>query len=109
DNIHGDVLAALARPFASATNGTPASYAYDPDTGALDYGWSTSRPDGRPAPSGLPTTIAMPPTAYPDGYSVEIVGGTMRSEPCARILVVANAPGAAAVEVHATRGGDCTR
>jgi len=107
DNIHAEVVAALARPFATATNGTPASYAYDPETGALDYAWSTSRPDGSAAPTDLPTTIAMPPTAYPDGYSVEISGGRVLSEPCAGTLVVGNAPGATSAQVHAVRGGDC--
>jgi len=103
DNIRTPVLDALARPFASATNGTPTSYAYDADNGVLDYEWSTRRPDGSAAPPGLPTTIVMPPSAFPDGYSVTVTGGNVASAPCASRLVIANAAGATSVDVHAVR------
>lgn len=106
-NINQIVLAALARPFATATNGTPASFAYDPNSGMFDYSWSTSRPDGSRAPSALPTTIVMPPSAYADGYTVEVTGGNVLSKPCSLALVVANAASAANVHVQAARGGAC--
>ena len=107
DNIHGSVLQALARPFATATSGTPESFSFDPDSGTFDYAWSTSRPDGSTAPSELPTTIAMPPATYAGGYSAQVSGGSILSGPCAATLVVANADGAPGVRVHAIRGGTC--
>jgi endoglycosylceramidase len=107
DNLRADVLEALARPFPTATNGTPAELSFDPDTGALDYRWSTTRPDGRAAAADLPTTIVMPPTAYPDGYAVTVSGGRVVSEPCSPILVVAHTAGAASVTVRASRDAAC--
>jgi endoglycosylceramidase len=107
DNIRTPVLHALARPYASATNGTPGSFAYDAATATLDYAWSTARPDGSDAPAALPTTIVVPPSAYPGGYAVVVTGGTVVSEPCAATLAVANAPGAAAVEVRVSADASC--
>jgi endoglycosylceramidase len=107
DNIRQPVLHALARPYASATNGTPASFVYDPVAAALDYTWSTTRPDGSAAPDDLPTTIVLPPSAYGAGYAVEATGGSVVSGPCAATLVVANEPGAGSVEVRVSADSSC--
>ena len=107
DNVHVEVVAALARPYASATNGTPASFAYDPATRVLDYAWTTTRPDGSDAPTNLPTTIVLPPSAYADGWKAEVTGGRALSEPCARVLVVANDRDAAEVSVRVEPDAGC--
>ncbi|HZR81177.1 MAG TPA: cellulase family glycosylhydrolase [Candidatus Binatia bacterium] len=108
-NVRAGVLDALVRPYATATNGTPAAFAYDPADGRLDISWSTLRPDGSPAPRDLVTTVAMPPTAFGEGYAAEVVGGEVVSEPCAPVLAVRNAAGARSVDVHATRTAACAR
>ena len=107
DNVYGDVVAALARPYASATNGTPASFAYDPATRALDYAWSTTRPDGTVAPDTLPTTIVLPPSAYGDGWKAEVTGGSAVSDACARVLAVVNDRDAARVSVRIVPDSGC--
>ncbi|MEW6271925.1 MAG: cellulase family glycosylhydrolase [Thermodesulfobacteriota bacterium] len=107
DNLRPQVLDALARPFASATGGTPASFAYDPGSGLYEYSWSTRRPDGSSAPAGLPTTIVIPPRAYPQGYAVDVEGGSVTSSPCAAVLAVANDDGAPSVRVRVTRAPAC--
>jgi len=106
DNVRLQVLDALARPYASATSGTPASFAYDPATGSYAYAWSTTRPDGTPSPGDLPTTIVLPPSAYPDGYAERVEGGRVLSAPCARPLVVAHDAGAT-VRVSVERAPAC--
>ena len=103
DNVRTAIVEALARPFASATNGTPESSAFDPDTGSFDYAWSTRRPSGDPAPPKLPTTIVMPPSAYPEGYAVTVESGRVLSVPCAPTLLIANADGASSVRVRVAR------
>lgn len=107
DNVRTEVVEALARPYASATNGTPASFAYDPASRVLEYAWSTTRPDGTRAPADLPTTIVLPPAAYPDGYAAEVEGGSVRGGACARPLVVVNDAGAATVRVRVVPTGAC--
>ena len=107
DNVRGEVVAALARPYASATNGTPESFAYDPATRVLEYAWSTTRPDGEAAPEELPTTIVLPPSAYGAGWSAEASGGRVVSEPCARVLAVVNDAGAGRVTVRVAPDTGC--
>jgi endoglycosylceramidase len=103
DNVRMAVVEALARPFASATNGTPESFAFDPDTGSFEYAWSTRGPSGEPAPAHLSTAIVMPPSVYPEGYAVTVENGHVLSQPCAATLLVASAEGASSVRVRAMR------
>lgn len=107
DNVHVDVVAALARPYASATNGTPARFAYDPATRVLDYAWTTTRPDGSTAPDGLPTTIVLPPSAYGAGWQAEVSGGHVVSDACAGVLAVVGDADAAEVAVRVVPGAGC--
>jgi endoglycosylceramidase len=105
-NVRQPVLAALARPYATATNGLPTSYGFEPATGVLDYAYATSRPDGSVAPAGVTTVLAMPPTAYPDGYTVQVTGAGVVSAPDATELVLCNDPGASSVVVRVVPGSD---
>ena len=107
-NIRQPVLTALARPYATATNGTPSTFAYDPATRTLDVGYATTRPDGSPSPAGLTTVLAMTPAAYPDGYTVEATGAAVVSGADASELVLCNEPGATEVVVRVTAGSDPT-
>lgn len=107
DNVHGEVVAALARPYASATSGTPASFAYDPATRVLDYAWTTTRPDGSPAPADLPTTIVLPGAAYGTGWTATVSGGRVVSPPCGRVLAVLQDASATRVDVRVTPDASC--
>jgi endoglycosylceramidase len=107
DNIRSAVAEALARPFATATNGTPTSAFFDPDSRLFAASWTTTLPDGRPAPGDLPTTITVPRRAYPDGYTAEVIGGRVLSAPCAAVLQVAQEGGVAEVEVLVSPATGC--
>jgi hypothetical protein len=107
-NIRTPVLTALARPYATATNGVPTSFGYDPATRTLDYAYDAVRPDGSAAPQGITTTLAMTPSAYPAGYTVEVTGASIASAPDATELVLCNDPGVTEVVVRVTPGSDPT-
>jgi endoglycosylceramidase len=87
----------LVRPYPQATAGTPLRQRYDPATGEFEL---RVRPDHAVA---APTAVVVPPDAYPDGYDVEVVGGTVVSEPQAGRLEVAADPTAQLLRVRLTR------
>lgn len=107
DNIRLEVVTALARPYASATSGTPASFAYDAETRTLDYVWRTARPDGTPSAASLPTTIVLPALAYGAGYTADVRGGRVVSEPCAPVLAIVGDGGASEVSVTVAPDASC--
>ncbi len=106
-NVRASTLAGLVRPNAMATNGTPTSSEFDPSTGAYDFSYSTTRPDGVKANAKYRTSFVLPHRVYPDGYTVTVDGATVRT--CSTTLVLRNAPTAASVRVHVTRGGPCAK
>ena len=106
-NVRTSTLAGLVRPNAMATNGTPTSSEFDPATGAYDFSYSTAHPDGTPADRKYRTSFVMPHRVYPDGYTVTVDGATVST--CSTTLVMRNAPDAASVHVHVTRGGPCAK
>lgn len=107
-NVVSDVAAALARPYPTVVNGTPAALRFDPGSRVAHVAWSARRPDGRPAPPALTTGIALPVRTYPHGYVAGVRGGRVVSAPCAPLLRVANAPGVERVEVRVAPAGPGT-
>lgn len=105
-NVRPTVLTALARPYPTATNGVPISFDYDPATRTMDYRYQVEQTDGEPAPQGITTVLAMTPAAYPDGYTVEVTGAGVVSEPGAADLVLCNESDADEVVVRVTPGAD---
>jgi endoglycosylceramidase len=65
----------IVRAYAQATAGTPTMQRFDPATGRFEYRF---RPD--PSATG-PTSIALPPDVYPQGYTATVDGGTVTSAP----------------------------
>ena len=106
-NVRDSTLAGIVRPNAMATNGTPTSSEFDPATGAYDFTYSTTRPDGVKANPRYRTSFVMPHRVYPEGYTVTVDGATVRT--CSTTLVLRNAPIATSVHVQVTRGGPCAR
>jgi endoglycosylceramidase len=106
-NVRTSTLDALVRPNPMVTDGTPASLAFDPDTGAFTYTYRTTRPDGGVARAGHGTSILLPNRVYPDGYRVTVDGATVRR--CTTTLTLRNSPHATEVRVRVTRGGPCGR
>lgn len=100
----GHELRAYARPYPTATAGTPQALTFDADKGVLDYSWSTKGPD-RQDRSGLLTEIRMPAPSFPAGYVAEAHGGRIVSQPDAPVLRIRALSGAQFVEVHASARG----
>ena len=65
-NVRNSTLAGIVRPNAMATNGTPTSSEFDPATGAYDFTYSTTRPDGVKANPRYRTSFVMPHRVYPE-------------------------------------------
>jgi endoglycosylceramidase len=101
------MLDALAVPHPELVAGTPDSYGYDPSTSVFTLAYSTERADGTGVfPAGSQTSIAVPAVQYPDGYEVDVSGGTVVSS--GGILDVASCPGATTVTVTVQPGSGTT-
>ncbi len=106
-NVREPVLDALVRPSPMAVNGTPTRASFDPATGAWDFGYSTTRPDGQTADPKYRTSLLLPLRVYPSGYTVTVNGAVVHT--CSTTLVLKNEPTATSVSVHVTRGGPCAK
>ena len=100
DNLNRSVLDALTRAYPTVVNGTPTSLHFDDATAVLEFSYSTLRPDGRHAPRGPETVVAVPKRRYPGGYAVTAVGAEVTSRPCAPTLTLRNQPRVTTVEVQ---------
>lgn len=97
----------LVRPYPEAVAGTPESFGYDPERQTFELVASTVGPGGEAYPEGVETVIVVPRLAYPTGYAVDVVGGTVTSEPCATDLTIATDPGEPGLQVTITPAEDC--
>jgi endoglycosylceramidase len=107
DNVQASTIDALVRPSPMAVNGTPTSASFDPATGAWDFTYSTTRPDGQRADPKYRTSLLLPHRVYPNGYTVTVDGAVVHT--CSTTLVLKNLPTATTVSVHVTRGGSCAQ
>jgi endoglycosylceramidase len=106
-NVNTAMLDALAVPHPELVAGTPDSYGYDPSTSVFTLAYSTERADGTGVfPAGSQTSIAVPAIQYPDGYEVNVSGGTVVS--AGGILDVASCSGATTVTVTVQPGSGTT-
>ncbi len=99
-NVNAPVVDALARPYAVAVAGSPASMSYDATSHVFDLRWSTSKVgSAQRFRSGALTAVEVPKTAYPDGYSVHATGARVVSAPGAPVAVVSQEGTPANLEV----------
>ena len=106
-NVVASTAGVLVRPYPLAVAGTPQKLDVDPAARTLSFTWSTARAGGGELAAGALTTFEVPASAYADGYTVTVTGGSVTSAPCAPILTVAAEPGAASVTVGLKPGGKC--
>lgn len=108
DNVRSlAAVAALVRPYPMATAGTPTRTAFDAASGAFEFEYATTGPDGRRRGS-QPTVVFVPALHYPDGYDVEVLGARITSRPCASRLVLRADKRAETVSVRVTPANGCT-
>jgi endoglycosylceramidase len=102
-----DAFRALVRPYPVAVTGTPQAVAFDPATATFDLSYSTTGPNGHGYQRRLETVVSVPSLHYPEGYSVEVTGARVTSDPCAELLTLRTQGRADQVTVQVTPGGDC--
>jgi len=99
------ILRAYARPYPTATAGTPGTLRFDGASGVMTYRYTTMLPSARRAGAKLFTEIRVPAIQYPNGYSVAIAGGRLLSAPNAPLIRIHNASAARSVSVTVKRVG----
>ncbi len=105
DNVNTSLLETLARPYPQIVAGTPLNWSFDTDSKVFEMSYSTKRVDGTGQFSdNAESIIFVPEIQYPQGYTVNISGGTLRSPANARQLVIAANNGAENVSVSISPG-----
>ncbi len=106
-NVNHAKLAVLAEPYPRVVAGTPVRYRFDPTTRTFRLEYTTTAPGGRRFGAGACSTVVVPPTAYPTGYSVTVTGARVTSAPGAGVVDVTEVAGATtvALQIHPATGG----
>ncbi|MDA8268558.1 MAG: cellulase family glycosylhydrolase [Actinomycetota bacterium] len=106
-NVNHAKLAVLAEPYPRVVAGTPVRYGFDPTTRTFRLEYTTTAPGGRRFGAGACSTVVVPPTAYPTGYSVTVTGARVTSAPGAGVVDVTETAGASTVtlRIHPATGG----
>ncbi|ORW26209.1 endoglycoceramidase, partial [Mycolicibacter nonchromogenicus] len=101
DNVNWGKLDVLAQPYPQAISGIPTSWSFT--NGVFSLSYSTDQADGSGTfGAGSQTTISVPASQYPNGYTVDVIGGQVTSGPNASVLTIASDPGAATIKVTVT-------
>jgi endoglycosylceramidase len=74
DNLKGEKLDVLARPYPFAVAGTPLRIAFRSAARELELVYATRAPGGARAPEGAPTEVAVPARQFREGFEVEAEG-----------------------------------
>ncbi|WP_233424668.1 cellulase family glycosylhydrolase [Mycolicibacter heraklionensis] len=101
DNVNWDKLDALSQPYPQVISGIPSSLSFS--GGVFSFSYSTDQADGSGSfAAGSQTTISVPPSQYPNGYTVTVTGGHVTSGPNASELIIASDSGASTIKVTVT-------
>ncbi|MEK0371380.1 cellulase family glycosylhydrolase [Corynebacterium mastitidis] len=102
DAVNTAKLAILAAPHVRAVAGTPTEAHWDAQARTYVTSWDAARVDGRGSfAPGAVSEVAVPAANYPAGYTAEVAGGRVVSEPNAtRLLVESTGQGPVTVTVR---------
>ncbi|CAJ1494482.1 cellulase family glycosylhydrolase [[Mycobacterium] kokjensenii] len=101
DNVNFEKLDALSQPYPQVISGIPTSWSFD--DGVFSFSYSTAHADGSgPFAAGSETTVSVPTSQFPDGYTVTVTGGHVTSGANAPVLTISSDAGAASVHVTVT-------
>ncbi len=106
-NVNEPAALALSRPHAIAVAGTPLSTSFNPSTSTFEFSWGTTGVNHGHFPPSISSSISMPRSIYPNGYTVHGNGARVVSEPCAATLLLVNEPSAKSASIRVTPGGTC--
>uniref|UniRef100_UPI000F62E63F cellulase family glycosylhydrolase n=2 Tax=unclassified Mycobacterium TaxID=2642494 RepID=UPI000F62E63F len=102
DNVNWGKLDLLAQPYPQAISGTPTGISFN--NGEFNFSYTTDRADGSGMfGAGAETTIAVPANHFPNGYMVEVTGGTVTSAPNAPLLTIGSDGDASTISVKVIR------
>ncbi|HEX2128435.1 MAG TPA: cellulase family glycosylhydrolase [Solirubrobacterales bacterium] len=99
NNLLGEKLKLIERPYPQAVAGTPLRYGFEPDARRFELAYSTRSPSGERIRRRTPTEVYVPRIHYPDGYRVEVSGARLVSTRDARVLKLRRTRGARVVEL----------
>jgi len=88
DNVFGDKLALIERPYPQVVAGTPTGWSFDSASKVFELEYSTTAPSGRRLRGRVKTAVYLPQTHYPGGYRVVVQGANVRSNPGSDLLVL---------------------
>src|SRR5690625_1042803 len=101
DNVNFDKLDALSQPYPQLISGTPTSWSFN--DGVFSFSYSTDHADGSGAfGPGSETTISLPTSQYPDGYTVNVTGGHVIAGANPSVLTIGSDSGASTITVTVT-------
>ncbi|MFA5940457.1 MAG: cellulase family glycosylhydrolase [Sinimarinibacterium sp.] len=103
DNIKQGLLRVLSRPKPRLIAGTPQDWSWNEAASTFQAHYATTRADGSGNfAAGAVSAFFIHPRFYPDGYRVEVSGGTVTSPANAALLTIASLAGANSVTVSVT-------
>lgn len=106
-NLVKTTVGALVQPYPLAVAGTPQHLVYTTSTRTLSFTWSTTRAGGGSFASAAVTSLAVPASVYPAGYTVDVVGGTVVGGCGGPAVAIESIPGRPTVTVTVAPGGTC--
>ncbi|MGV0624768.1 cellulase family glycosylhydrolase [Mycolicibacter minnesotensis] len=102
DNVNWGKLDLLAQPYPQLISGTPTEVSFG--NGVFNFSYSTEQAGGSGTfGAGSETTIAVPANHYPQGYIVNVTGGTVTSAANAPLLTIESDGTAATITVQVIR------
>jgi endoglycosylceramidase len=98
-NVFHDKLKALARAYPQAIAGTPIRFSFDPNNRHFELVYTRRRVSGHGRFDQGVTVVFLPEVQYPNGYRVQLSGGSLLSRPGGKRLFIRANPNAQRIAV----------
>jgi endoglycosylceramidase len=101
-NVFHDKLKALARAYPQAIAGTPTRFSFDPGSRRFELAYTRRRASGHGRFDQGVSVVFLPRIQYPNGYRVQLSGGSLLTKPGGRRLFIRAQPSAGKISVRVT-------
>ena len=101
-NVFQDKLKALARPYPQAIAGTPTRFSFDPGSRRFELAYTRRRASGHGRFDQGVSVVFLPRIQYPNGYRVQLSGGSLLAKPGGRRLFIRALPSAGKIALRVT-------